>query len=412
MVNYKSNRVQRISNVIIFFVIFLSLFKITPLSFLGPQYSSIFSEVLIIILLVLYLILNKFYILSNSIISRLFLILIIVSLLFNVRVFFGLNLNPKESFNYLYYFLIWVSFSHLRQSCKIKSTLIVFELLILINFSISILAYYNYDFFQLFSILFETTKTSTIGNPYDRFSGTFSNPNFLGFFSSFIALFSIIKLLNEFSFITFTNLAFSLVLLNASGSRTSILLMIGGLLIFFVIGFFGFHNNKFLRITFFRLSSVFILLLIFLFFTSNFINFEDFVNQRSIDIDNAISSFFGRYDNLSYWINSISRYFITGVGDFEGSLDNMFLRIAFESGFIVFLLFLFLLFTFNKILVDLKSKKTSYHWNSYVINLIIMIFILLSSFSMATFQVTQLFSILLIIISISAPIKNKYYGFN
>src|SRR5690606_14609641 len=95
---------------------------------------------------------------------------------------------------------------------------------VLINIVISIMAFLNPSIFQIFNTFFETSKTSVIGNSYERFAGTFSNPNFLGFFYSICCSYFVYAL-----FTAKTNKIFHLVLIisslylvNISGSRSAL----------------------------------------------------------------------------------------------------------------------------------------------------------------------------------------------
>lgn len=197
MINILSKRLINENFLILIF--FLMVFKFTPRSFIGDQWANTITEIFIFLSLIVMGFVNMKFRYNLNKVAWMLLTLIFLSQLLWIRLYFGFQIDVKEQFNWLLYFLLYVVIVNILKNNNLDKKRIFncFSLIIILNIAISLLSYMNESLFNIFNVLFETSKTAIIGSTYQRFSGTFSNPNFFGVFFSVIGSFVIIKLLNE-----------------------------------------------------------------------------------------------------------------------------------------------------------------------------------------------------------------------
>lgn len=397
-------KVYKKMNIYLILVFSLLVFKITPISYIGNQWSNVFIEIIIMISIFLLWLLNqkmKFFFDRISIHLMFLNLLFIVS---GLRVFWGYFFDFKEFFNIIFYTSLYVTTRSIIKIYNIDKNDLIRNLgnVVIINSITSIFAYTNKSFFRVFSILFQTKKSSVINSAYQRFAGTFSNPNFFGIFYSIIAiyyLFIFLKINNSKKYgIVFL---VCLILVNASGSRSAVLttILIGLILSIIIVCEFRLNKPKLLKYSFFLF---FVILFLFLVVHIDFTEFYESLNTRFFNIDNIKDNFNGRVHMVQMALVEFKKNLLFGVGTSIGSIDNQYAKVLMESGLIYFGLFIF--FLINLLFLNLKN----YFKSSELEKKNISFFLFLSEVSMifnmfgaAIFSVTQLMALFIIILAIN-----------
>lgn len=392
-------------NFIILLILILLTFKVTPVSIISNNVSIVFIEIIILLLCsILVLISKKLYI---DKIGIFLLVLLFSEVLSSIRLYLGFNLNPKLLFNYLLYFLSYTSIYSVIKIYNIdcKSILTKYRIVIFVNIIVSMIAYNNILIFSVFNVLFETDKTSFIGDSYNRFAGTFSNPNFLGIFYALYAGVTTFFILSEKKNLMFNivSLLCAIYLINISGSRSALLTyLLSALTILFIIILDVFHRKR--KLLYRRVSGFLIVIVIVIIVTFQ-LNYVDIINVRFFNTDDIFINYYARIEMIidAFSVNNN----LLGTGRLDTSTDNQFAKYFLESGVAVTFIFIaFLIAIFSDIIKKNKCNK--------LVTIIVFIAYLFNLLGAALFDVTQITTILfvLIVLSKSEFEENSHEGNN
>jgi len=391
-------------------VIILLIFKLTPLSTIGPILSSVFIEVIILISLFLVWIFdsNGKIKIKKNFVTYLLLTLVIISFLSSVRIFWGNNINLKEIFNYILYFMIFncVSIFITKYNFNRMKILNFILKIILFNIVVSLLAYFNENIFQIFNTFFETDKSGTFGSSYQRFAGTFSNPNFYGFFfavfgniSLGLSTFFREKSYNYMYIIIFLLSGYSVII---SGSRSGLITFIL-LVLCNIVGRFTLCKKislKYLAALFLLLC--FIYIIYFMIDSTDFQNLIGNLNTRFINIENILHNFGGRIAMINNGLDVFKENPIFGVGQTSISIDNQYTRTLMESGLVSFIPFLSLIISISVSNVRLLIVETKYQTKVFPFVVFLFCFALIfNMFGAAIFSVSQLTAIFFFVLALN-----------
>lgn len=401
------NKKKIIENYIIFIFILL-VFKITPISYLGVKWANTLIELVVILCLVSMwvinynskLILNK----TAYMIISLFLILSFSS----IRVFVGLEADVKGVFNVLLYALVYITILSFTKNYNLDKYRIIKYMYIVIglNIALTIVAYINSNVFNVFNILFETSKSAPLGSSYKRFSGTFSNPNFFGIFYAVIGVSFLFSFLTKRRYWIVSILGFilSFYLINISGSRSGLLtfLILIFIMLSMVISMYS-KKRKVRSKTIFRLINLLLLVMIVLSLIqllnyqesqNSKYSIDEIINSRLLDGENAENNLIERFVMVRSAINTFWKNPFLGAGPSPNSIDNQFARILMESGIIAFINLLLLV----AYLIFTRIANFSRKWNHAELELsfvtsIFIIALFINMFGAAMFSVTQIMSL-------------------
>lgn len=397
----------------IIFIYGLLLFKLTPISYLGAQWGNTIIEIVVFISLLVILGLNFN---MKLIIDKISILLIALSLVFlftESRIFWGYGLNVKETFNVILYTLLYLVISNLLFNYNLNKNRIVkqFYKLLLINIFISLIAYLSPPIFEFYNTLFETSKSTTIGSSYKRFSGTFYNPNFFGIFFAIIAcsFFYYAMQKKGTNILYFLGAMASVYLVNISGSRSALLT----LFILLIVVLFSLNY----KIVFLKLKQLSIVYTIILFTATPLLIYQFFVRQNSLskymypdfnlnsrflNKESILENYYGRLDmarNASYLFSESP---IFGIGSSIESVDNQYAKILMETGLSGLTILAILLIAI--LYIQVKNFKFNDNIENKLIVLASILFTvayLFNMFGAAVFSVTQLSSLYFLILGIS-----------
>ncbi|OZQ71157.1 O-antigen ligase family protein [Paenibacillus odorifer] len=383
------------------FVFFLLVFKFNPRSYIGDQWANTLVELVIFISLIVVAVINKFSKIKVTKITVFLLTLTVVSQMLWIRIYFGNNIDYKEQFNLLLYLLFFVVIQNLilqTQSINKSRILNKISIIIFMNIIISIAAYLNSNIFSVFNIFFETTKTAIRGNSYQRFSGTFSNPNFFGVFFAVIAscmLYNLISGTMKKIPALFFLLA-SLYLVNISGSRSGLITFICLGIVTILISFLmnrkvRYDRNGYVVVAIFIIIFLSIILLLITSFQGS-ISYDNF-NTRFFNYENIKENLMGRVNMTLDALSAFTKNPILGVGNNEmhSSIDNQYGKILMESGIIIFIIFIiFLFYLLISRFILFKKEENFAEKNIYFYTFIATIALMINMFGAALFSVTQL----------------------
>ncbi|WP_341348339.1 O-antigen ligase family protein [Paenibacillus sp. FSL H3-0469] len=392
-------------------IFFLMVFKFTPRSFIGDQWANTITEIFIFLSLIVMGFVNMKFRYNLNKVAWMLLTLIFLSQLLWIRLYFGFQIDVKEQFNWLLYFLLYVVIVNILKNNNLDKKRIFncFSLIIILNIAISLLSYMNESLFNIFNVLFETSKTAIIGSTYQRFSGTFSNPNFFGVFFSVIGSFVIIKLLNEkkkkISHLLY--LFVIIYLINISGSRSA---LISFVFLSVLVLFISFFLNEKKSISLKNLS-IFFLIIASVFLTSfllttnlDTLTFSN-LNTRFFNYENIKVNFVGRINMTQGALDFFVKNPLMGVGpenDAYSSIDNQYGKLLMESGVLVFLLFLILLFYLLITRFRLfREEKDDLEKKVYFFTFITTVALIINMFGAAIFSVTQLTSLYFFLLALN-----------
>lgn len=389
----------------IVFIFGLLLFKLTPISYLGAQWGNTIIEIFVFASLIAVLLINYKMKLNLDKISVILISLLLVFMFTELRVFFGYDSNFKEIFNMSLYSLIYITISSLFINYNLSRTRItksVYKLLVL-NIIISLIAFISPMIFEYFNVLFETTKSTTIGSSYKRFAGTFYNPNFFGIFFSIIAC-SFLYYAFQKKGVHIFLIVFSIIcvyFVNISGSRSALITFV---ILLTVIAIKINYKVLFSKFKIFFILSLFICIpaLIYRFLLKPNNTVEVNINSRFLNKDNILVNYQGRLDMVHNALELFNKSPIYGIGSSIESVDNQYAKVLMETGMIAMILLLILF-----IVVFYSQMKNFRMYQKFEEKIIILTSILftvaymLNMFGAAMFSVTQITSIYFLILSIS-----------
>lgn len=395
-------------------IFFLLIFKITPNSYIGDQWGNVVTEVMVLIIILSFLIFSKKMFFPKNEIILLMSAIIFLSTIFSFRILFGFSSDIKEIFNLFLYLIIYIFFKNAFKLYDLNkdSLLRSFYIIIFINIILSISAYHFSFIFEIYNIIFQTTKSAVIGSDYQRFSGTFSNPNFFGIFYAITSTYLLFIFFsrNQKKIHVLITAMLSIYLVNISGSRSGMLTLIILCTVLFGIFILEFLKNKKNKSNT-LLRGILLCVIIIPILTSSiyviansnidFANSEiGFLNSRITDLNSSEANLMGRIQMAKIALEEFTQNPFIGVGPIEGSTDNQYAKILMESGMIIFILFIIL---FSYFLIsnykNYREFKTKTIKERYMLTLLITIAFLINMYGAALFSVTQLTSIYFIMLA-------------
>ncbi|MDT0161599.1 O-antigen ligase family protein [Bacillus sp. AG4(2022)] len=403
----------------------LLVFKITPISVLGTQWGYTLIEILITFFLILFWIFHSNLRIKIDFISVLLLILLFMSGIFGIRSLFGYQADFKMMFNLVLYLLIYLTTFNVIRRLEIDKKKILKSMYLILYFNIilSIVAYFNPSIFEIFNIVFETTKSATAGAYYQRFSGTFANPNFFGIFYAIIGICLLYLFITrdkkKIHFLIGFILSFYLV--NISGSRSGLLTFLFLLLVMVILiltnNFGKIKKTKFvLNIILYSGLIVITLSSVLIISDTNNLNWAmiaESMNSRLLDSDSTKSNLMGRIEMASYAISRFTESPLIGVGPMTSSTDNQYARMLMESGVIFFgvflLLILYILITRFRLC---KNTRDGFEREIYVFTILATFALVINMFGAAIFQVTQLTSLFFFLLALNKGLSKDNHKVN
>lgn len=389
------------------------IFRPTPVNLLGSGLGLKFADFTTLILaLIILMVLKKTIIPKNMSVTWLLMLLIIeiTSLGYSMFIHEIIMEDLFEVMRPILYFIIYVAIYNVADykvfyNKKIFKIFLVFTVLSyaqLINL-------FNIKYYM--SYIYEVSKSRTMDTSESiwRIAGTFTNPNYFGFFLAFVCCYLFVFILFKKNiFRNFIFLMISSLLLLYTGSRTALiseLLSLAVIMLFYVISLITENKiGKFAKTSYF----IILLMLIVVYFITPLI-YEKF--YRYSNIDNISLNFFLRYETWEKALFVWKKHPLIGHGPYKilmDSFDNNYVLILYRTGLLGLVTFcLFIWSNFRKSFKIFKNIKIIELKMYGLVMIGIHVIMVVSMFAAVTYNFIQIGTIYILLIAIQDKIIKK-----
>lgn len=312
-----------------------------------------YIEIIAPIILLFFLILNRFTV-QNDIIFKL---LIFLFFFIFLRTLIDLNSKSLFAFRFLSSIIIFLSFFLLSSQNRYFTLYpVTFFLLLVLLFEIEVYKYF-WEFTYLFAISLVTLLF------FNNYVFVFFNILILFYLGQRIIVLALVYL-----FIKFFNLT--------SNFKISLYITIIISLIFVILSYLNLNDRSYSNLKIFDISNYYDTFLLFLEDAPNY-SYNDFLNENRRDTlllskelgqDFSLLLRFQKWSHAMANSNIITFLFGLGPGYFGKAADSGWLRLFFEYGILIFIIMLFLI---NKLI----NKSNSIQKTIFVIFIIFNIFV-------------------------------------